>query len=314
MSKYLSKQSFRKKILDHIANWHGVLGRAFYMKFKRITKGIYNKYNRYQLYRKNKAVLARNLALAGKFSGNRCFILGTGPSINEQDILKLKNEQTFVVNTFWKHPDYKEFNPKHYAFIDTKAFLKDESQNNYFKEQFINSASFLRTLPTKFFFHIDGKDMIEDLKLFPKEQVYYLAPSGFFKEKLNFNIDISRVIPNPKNVIIACIIVAVYMGFKEIYLLGCEHDFLAYPSNFEWNKHFYKTEDFNMNNLEDVKKYALQITSYEELINDAKSLFTNYRLLNAKIKSIGPEIKIFNATPNSFLDVFPRIKFENIRF
>ena len=104
------------------------------------------------------------------------------------------------------------------------------------------------------------------------------------------------------------------MGFEEIYLLGCEHDFLAYPSNYEWSKHFYKTEDFDMKNPEDVKRYNLTVTSYESAINHAGKLFQNYRILKMKLAKEKPKVKIYNATPNSFLDVFPFINFEDLNF
>ena len=47
--------------------------------------------------------------------GERCFLLGNGPSLTKQNITKLKNEQVFVVNWFAFHKDYHIFNNIYYA-------------------------------------------------------------------------------------------------------------------------------------------------------------------------------------------------------
>ena len=104
------------------------------------------------------------------------------------------------------------------------------------------------------------------------------------------------------------------MGFEEIILLGCEHDFLAPPidKHYEGFKHFYKT-NYSGTDTEDIKNYRLSTGTYEHYISQALILFKNYRLLKEKVLKTNPGVKIFNATPNSFLDVFPTINFENIK-
>lgn len=279
--------------------------------FKRLTKGVLNRFNRFQLYQKNRVVLGMNKKLENTKTGKRCFILGTGPSIKDQNLLKLKNEYTFVVNNFWRHPQFKDIRPKFYVYTDPAGFQKGD-KSNYWSEQFFSNTNKINDVTMTSFFNLGAKDVIEINNLFSSHNIRYLATNGFFNENLKFNIDISKVIPNTKNVIVACILIAVYMGFEEIYLLGCEHDFLSSPTNLEWSKHFYKTEDFNIKNPEDVKRYNLTVTSYESAINHAVKLFRNYRILKNKLVREKPNVKIYNATPNSFLDVFPFINFEDV--
>lgn len=306
LSPKLYGQTRYKNYIDNTAHINYVL---FHMG--RFLKGIRNRLNRLLLYRNNKAVLNLNKNLENTKRGKRCFIMGTGPSIKDQDILKLKNEYTFVVNNFFKHEQFKEIRPKFFAYIDPAGF-QDNINGNYWSEQLFGNANLINSVPMTSFFHIKAKNLLETREAFKSHDVHYLAMDGFFKENLNFNTDISNVIPYTKNVIISCIMIATYMGFEEIYLLGCEHDFLASPTNYEWSKHFYKNDDFNMNNPADIKKYNLTVTSYESVINHASKLFQNYRLLKAKLAKEKPNVKIYNATPNSFLDVFPYVKFEDI--
>ena len=40
-------------------------------------------------------------SLENKFKGERCFIIGNGPSLNELDLNKIKDEYAFGVNAFF---------------------------------------------------------------------------------------------------------------------------------------------------------------------------------------------------------------------
>ena len=53
--------------------------------------------------------------------------------------------------------------------------------------------------------------------------------------------------------------------------------------------------------------------TYEDNIAHVLQLFKNYRLFNSKVRRLYPNVKIYNATPNSYLDVFPMINFEDIK-
>lgn len=278
-----------------------------------IIRKIKRKIEAKTLVYRHRGTIGRNKALKDIKNGGRCFIIGNGPSLNTQDLKRLTNEETFVVNTFWNHPQYKEINPKYYVIVDTEVFPQ-EGGTNYWSRDLLEKRSILESKPeTIMFFNALGKELVEKNNLYPENEKYYLMIDGYLKENLRFNIDLNRVIPKTKNVIMACLIMATYMGFEEIILLGCEHDFLAYPSNkhYEGFRHFYKT-NYSGTNKEDVKNYKLATGSYEQHMSNVLTLFKNYRLLKEKISKTKPRVRIYNATPNSFLDVFPFIRFEDI--
>jgi len=293
--------------------------RSFTIYAMRLKQIPYLAYQRWVasrlLMRRYDSILARNRALRHLRDGKRCFIIGNGPSVKQQDLVKLKNEETFVVNSFWHHPQYRDIQPKYYFVIDSENFPTQEGDDNAWSQDLIARNDAIQACPTKLCFHVMGKPFIERRRLYEKNQIYYLAFHGWFRENLTFNIELDKVLPNVKNVIIACIIAAAYMGFEEIYLLGCEHDFLAYPSNrhYEGFKHFYETKQFDLSDKDEVRHYALAAHSYERHIDNVKILFRNYRLLARKLSLTHPRLRIFNATPNSFLDVFPMIDFNDIR-
>lgn len=277
--------------------------------FKKVLRKIKEK----RAIFKYRPILKKNLELKDSQKGKRCFIIGNGPSIKDQNLLKLSGEQTFVVNTFWNHPQFKEINPKYYIITDTDVFPKKES-DNYWSQELLNKKYIIEGNPeTKMLLNILGKDTIEKNDIYPQNKKYYLVLGGYFNENGRFNIRIDETIPHTKNVIITCLIAAAYMGFEEIYLLGCEHDFLAHPNLYSW-KHFYEEEKINIHDKKDQEYFRLAKPSYEAQIDQVKTLFRNYRLLKTKLSVERPKIRIFNVTPNSFLDVFPMVKFEDIKF
>lgn len=270
-------------------------------------------------------ILKKNRSLKNAGKGQRCFILGNGPSIAQLDLTLLKKEQVFVVNDFVKHPQFEELNPANYVMSDS-GFFNTQSSDDYFGKNLQEKSEKLGQ-KTKLFLNIVGKEVIESRKLFPNQDVYYLSTYGHFSEYFGFNTEIDRTIPFPKNVILACLMIAVYMGFETIYLSGVEHDFLAHhfrrdnledPRHIFNIKYFYGTVSDNASAAEIEERKLLSHrsveSSYESEIARVRQLFKNYRLFYKKVQKQFPKIKIYNATPNSFLDVFPYANFKDIKF
>ncbi len=264
-------------------------------------------------------LLNKNSALYNSHSGQRCFIVGSGPSINELDFAKLKSGNVFVMSEFNKHPKYSELMPEFYVIADPNYGSQDP--NNYYANEFKKLCTQIPA-QTKIFLNAKIKNLVEKNNLLKDHQVFYIVSQGIMSENFNFNISIDKVVPWPKNSLLFCLEIAAYMGFKEIFLLGCEHSYLSQPigrGHSATLKHGYPEilDHVDMSDLKAVKKFSLEhITklSYENNVASILQLFKNYRLFYKKAKKLYPEIKIFNATPNSFLDVFPVIKFEDIKF
>ncbi len=228
--------------------------------------------------------IKKNSRLKNIYLNQRCFIIGNGPSIKKQNLLNLKKEYTFAVNQFFLHKDYDEIHPDFYALIDPR-FIK----NNQFTKDFFSNLREKIHKDTLLFCPIETSHL-KNIPYLNKIKKYYLLMNHEFNEELKFNLDIDKPIPYLINVILACLITAIYMGFTEIYLLGCDHDWCKYRSNENW-QYFYKFK----------KSYnpKMQIP-YEEKLDHAHKLFKAYRLIQKKYSNV----KIYNCTPGSYLDVF----------
>mgnify|MGYP001610770756 CR=1 FL=1 len=202
------------------------------------------------------------------------------------------------------------------------------SKDTYFWERLKHKSNTADPVIT-YFFHIKGKSLIERERLFSKNKIYYLSSQGIISEHFDFNIDLDKTLPWPKNSILSCLMIAVYLGFREIYLLGCEHNFLTLNVGIEQGRkktldHFFVNEELesmtNMSEKEAKDKIIARFRhweghedyTYESKMAQIIRLFKNYRLFYQKVRKLHPDIKIFNATPNSYLDVFPSIPYEDI--
>src|SRR2546427_473031 len=95
------------------------------MKLTQILPRIRKRYLRYKDFSRNREIIAKNSILAGTKTGKTCFIIGNGPSLKNQDLKLLADKETFVVNSFWLHPEYKYIRPKYYVVIDTPPDISD---------------------------------------------------------------------------------------------------------------------------------------------------------------------------------------------
>lgn len=288
-------------------------------KVKSIPSYCYRNYAAPRIFSiRDREILAKNSELKNKYTDRRCFIIGAGPSIAATNLALLNKEYTFVVNEFEKNPQYTILTPKFHIITDSDYFTEGGTEYwiNRFKEKD-------RHIPTDtiMIINLAARPFIQKYGLFKQHRVYYTGTQGIFTNKFSFNINLDRYVPNPKNSILMCLLAAVWMGFDEIYLLGCEHSFLARPLGPNKSlgfSHSYEGEasGIDITKKEISKKYInskLSNSNYEALMLNTLQLFRNYRLFYAKALRKNSQLKIFNATPESFLDVFPMVNFNDIK-
>lgn len=271
----------------------------------RILKGVKKRYAWYKEYRQYKDILSINKELADTKKGKTCFIIGNGPSIKNQDLTVLADKETFVVNSFWYHDKYELIRPKFYVVVDVPNLSEENKPLLRYQGDIPGRDPVISKVPdTKLFFSSKIKNYIESKGLFKNNPKYYVLQRNIMGPRLNFNLDITKPVPYTRNTIVLALMIAIYLGFEKIYLLGCDHNFLDHPTTTHY-EHFYKELDADM--PDDLKG-----GTYEGSIESTLRLFKNYRYLKEKLEKTKPNVKIYNATPNSFLDVFPMVNFEDI--
>ncbi|MDB5807754.1 MAG: hypothetical protein JWN73_5076 [Betaproteobacteria bacterium] len=244
---------------------------------------------------------ARNAEFLGRYAGQRCFILCNGPSVKRQDIRALKNEHVFSVSSGYHHPDYALINPRFHCIPQlTYGMITREDAVNWFRE-------IHRCLgPATLFLNYTEEALVREENLLPGRDVRYLVFSGGFEQyKPLAKPDIARRIPAVQSVPIMCLMVAMYMGFDRIYLLGTDHDHFLSGEY----KYFYEPTVLKGKDSSADANGRRRGGWYEELAGLA-SLWKQYR----EVRHIAEaqHIEIFNATAGGELDEFPRVELQTL--
>ena len=244
-------------------------------------------------------IIRMNNRLLDKHKGKRCFIVCNGPSLKTQNIRILKKELVFTVSNGFLHPDFEYINPKYHCIpqisYDVMPKLEAAKWLNSIDRHIGNAEIFL-----------DHQEfsLIKKNKLFLKRQVHFmcLGKNNFSSSKKIPDID--GLIPRVQTVPIMALMIAMYMGFKEIYLLGVDHDwFVKKEYSYFYGKGVTRLDP---KSLKDGENLSLLL---DELPIVTK-VFYQYRCINKIAKANG--VKIFNATNGGMLDEFERTDFKEL--
>ncbi len=219
--------------------------------------------------------------------GERCVIVGNGPSLSVEDVENI-NCVSFASNNIVRMFDNTTWRPDYYMIIDSFALynLRD-------------------TIPTiknckSVFLDIAAKKIVKKNEF--TKYIYVHFPylvDAFSDKQISVSDDISNHFGYCATVTGCLIQLAIYMGFKEIILLGIDHDYNVYYD--KHNKIVTKqTENYFYNNSD--KKYWN--------ITVMHLLDTAYRLCQEL--AIKKNVKIYNATRRTKLNAFPRVDFDEI--
>lgn len=210
-------------------------------------------------------------------SGERCFIIATGPSLTMEDIESLKNEYTISMNSICKLYDQTDWRPTYYAIQDNQVF--DKMQNIIRQHTEVPVFISDNILPK----YKREKIWIE----FPTDTKYHSYDMKIGKYHAKFSDDCYDIVYDGYSIAYSCVELAVYMGFKEIYLLGADCTYSG------------EKEHFIDSGVKDrSRKFA------------TPKLTVGYQEAKKYADSHG--IKIFNATRGGVLEVFPRVNLEDV--
>ena len=249
---------------------------------------------------KDIAVLQRNHIYENCHAGEQVFILCTGPSISKLDLTKLQHEKTIAVNSFYLHTNCQLISPSYYCVPKVEDFPDWDSMAIFFRE--IQQV----TQKAHYFFDIDDKKYIEKIREYENRCVNYISFSNIPNYE-NGDIDLTGLLMRPQSSSIMALELALYMGFKTIYLLGTEHDSLITKQY----THFYAYYDSIESKLNPIENASGELyEAFHLQLECIYKLWEQYKIIKVIAERKG--IKIYNATPGGILDVFERIDFNKI--
>lgn len=225
--------------------------------------------------------------LKGIHDGKRCFIIGNGPSLRAADLDLLRGEYTFAANRIFNIFSQTDWRPYYYLITD-KKMLK-EIQNNLTKYDL--GHMFLRYGST----NLDGPT--NKLTKIYVGLLYNPNNPWAYDDKKYISEDVAHHFCDAFTVTFNSIQLAIYMGFKEIFLLGVDHTF---------------SRTYDPAGKLQVDSGVKDHFDGSELAIPAAVNTNVYAFAVAREYCDTHGIKIFNATRGGKLEVFERINFDEL--
>lgn len=257
--------------------------KRFWIKLLKLRKEMAKK-NIYFLKNDKKLLKYQN-----KHKGQRCFIIGNGPSLTMEDLDKLKNEICFASNKIYLAFDKTSWRPKYYCTSDLTII-----KNNVDRINSISGIEKFSIWDAKSILCLNLKDCI----YIAPNRSDYVYPSKPFKFSFNPLVEIYL----GHMVTYVMIQLAFYMGFVKIYLLGVDFN---YSSGIDVNGNYFEEKGKN-----EYFDGTYMRPNEERFLPNLK--YSHMAFVSAKHAALKKGVKISNATRGGKLEVFERVDFDKI--
>lgn len=258
------------------------------------------------------SILLRNKEFEGKYKGMRCFVLGNGPSLKDVDFSDLKDEYVFTVNQIARKPEFRELNTNFHFWVDANFFNLDSTKPEDMELLEVMKEVKTKENSPKCFYPIEYKSFVEKFQLHRLLDVYYFKTPMPFYEGFNHRIDMSRFGMSFGTVVQWAIQMAVYMGFTEIYLLGCDNTGIltlfktALKSNDD-SDYVYKFSDNDKKRMESL---LFSENSLEGYVEAYLQVMIGYRRLSAYCRA--NNVKLINCSSQTVIDSIERMQLKDV--
>lgn len=222
--------------------------------------------------------------LKNKYRGERCWIIGNGPSLCAEDLEKICGEFAFAANRIYFIFDKTTWRPSFYMCQDPRAIQNVIDDECAEKKELEKSEIFASKILKNQLNRITGRAIL-----------YRLC-----KSKNPNDIQISKNLPvyvvEGLSVTYSMIQFAIYMGFSEICLLGVDHNQNTANAKNAESLHFDKRYKIELNSFPTMSEYEYLTACFQK----------------AQEECSAKGIAIYNATRGGCLEAFERRSLEQI--
>jgi hypothetical protein len=223
--------------------------------------------------------------------GERCFILGNGPSLNRCDLSKLAGEATFGVNSIFLKTAETGFCPTYYVVED---ILVAEDRAKQIAAYRGPRAKFFGNYLRRFL--SDGPEVC-----WTNVRVDYRNYENF----PHFSEDAVRQIWVGGTVSYVCLQLAFLMGFREVYLIGFDHDYVV-PADAKLDGNRIETTSIDPNHIH-PDYFGKGLRWHQPRVDRMEIAY-----VRAKEHFERAGRRVFNATVGGKLEVFDRVHFDSL--
>ena len=226
-----------------------------------------------------------------KYAGQRCFLIGNGPSLKAEDLDLLKDEVTFGCNLIYKIFEQTIWRPTFYCVSDS-GITRNHSRE--LVENIDCKTLMIREFAYKYM----------EVKPWNAVKLPYISVDWY---KVHGNMLAYHYISHA-TVMSMMIELAFYMGFKEVYLLGVDGTSASAKGSHFTDAYFSKAmKEYGDN----VKKKLYK--NYDPAVR-AAYLQKRTLMIFEKLKEYADShgMTIYNATRGGVIEVFERADFDSV--
>ncbi|MCX4343434.1 MAG: DUF115 domain-containing protein [Kineothrix sp.] len=240
----------------------------------------------------------KDFRLKDKYKGQRCFVIGNGPSLRVEDLEMLKGEITFGANRIFKIFPETDWRPTYYICIDYLMYGLDHEEINHIDSE-VKFVPIERSLAAgKIYDEIIYYNRVVNCVSISKGEIVRGT-------EFEFSHDIEKIVYGGQTVLYDALEFAAYMGFSEIYLYGVDY-----------NYRLEVLEDGTIVEHNDVKENHFS-KDYDEGLEEAIKVIapfyaTNLAFQKAKEECLKKGTVIKNATRGGKLEIFERVSFDEL--
>jgi hypothetical protein len=212
--------------------------------------------------------------------GEDCFIIGNGPSLNKTDLSLLADYHTFGLNKIYMIFEKYKFDLSYHVCVNP---LVIEQMQEQFDNDIYKCPSFLSYIASKEY-------------QYKNEKVNKILTNA----RWSFYDNILEPFSEGFTVTYVAMQIAYYMGFKNVFLVGVDHNFQQSGNANEEQLH--KGDDVNHFHPDYFKGMQWHLADLEG--NEA-----SYALAKHQFHAAGKGI--YDATVDGKLTIFPKISFDD---
>lgn len=255
---------------------------------------------------------SRGTRLRRRQKGGRIIVMGNGPSLadtirDHMDLLQ--KSDTLAVNFAANHPDFHRIKPRYYLLADPHFFSEGTDSNVLTLWANLSEADWDLTLIVPHRFQNKTYEMLR-LVCGSAVKVATFNNVGIegFDIFSNAAYWLKLGMPRPRNVLIPAIMVSIWLKYKEIILVGADHSWMETLRVDDQNRIMAVQKHFYQDSAQEECRVAEEYRGYHmyQIVNSMAVAFKSYIQIANYARRRG--VKIYNATPGSYIDAFERIK------
>lgn len=251
-----------------------------------------------------KELLGQNKVFMNRHKGERCFILGNGPSLKEENLQLLHGKTVFTVNQSYRNPDFHLIAPKYHFWVDRNFFEIDKERPEDMELLDCMKKCSRSTDEIICFYPIEQYGFVKENDLLIDNRTFFIKPILHMGEVKNFSSNISNLTYSFGTVVQNVIVSAIYMGFKEIVLLGCDSTGIINTLNASMKK---ANDEYGYMVSDNEKLRMERMVERSKVTDYAYSYYMTLKGFSY-LKQVceSKNIEMVNCSATSVLDMIPR--------